>query len=57
VAMLLRYSFGLGKEADAVEKAVADVVAAGYRTRDIYIEGMKLVNTQEMGNAVVETLG
>ncbi len=53
VAMLLRYSFGLGMEADAVEKAVADVIAAGYRTRDIYTEGTKLVNTQEMGDVVV----
>jgi 3-isopropylmalate dehydrogenase len=53
VAMLLRYSFGLVAEADAVEKAVADVIADGYRTRDIYTEGMKLVNTEEMGNVVV----
>jgi len=53
VAMLLRYSFGLEAEADAVEKAVTDVVAAGYRTRDIYTEGTKLVNTHEMGDVVV----
>ncbi len=55
-AMLLRYSFGLGVEADAVEKAVADVIAAGYRTKDIYTEGTKLVNTQEMGDVVCQKL-
>jgi len=52
IAMLLRYSLGLNEEAIAVEKAVAAVVAAGYRTKDIYTEGMKLVNTEEMGNTV-----
>jgi len=56
VAMLLRYSFGLEAEAAAVEKAVADVVAAGYRTADIYTEGTKRVNTSEMGAAVVARL-
>ncbi|MBN2393418.1 MAG: 3-isopropylmalate dehydrogenase [Anaerolineae bacterium] len=56
VAMLLRYSFGLGAEADAVEQAVADVIADGYRTRDIYTVGTKLVNTTEMGDVVVQRL-
>ena len=56
VAMLLRYSFGLGAEAAAVEKAVAGVLVAGYRTKDIYTEGTKLVNTTEMGDVVVGKL-
>ena len=56
VAMLLRYSFGLSAEANAVEQAVVDVIAEGYRTRDIYTEGTKLVNTEEMGNVVVAVL-
>lgn len=56
VAMMLRYSFGLGEEADAVEQAVSGVLEAGYRTKDIYTEGMKLVNTVEMGEVVVATL-
>ena len=56
VALLLRYSFGLGEEADAVEKAVTGVLEAGYRTKDIFTEGTKLVNTEEMGKSVVEVL-
>ncbi len=56
VALLLRYSFGLGEEADAVEEAVTGVLEAGYRTKDIFTEGTKLVNTEEMGKSVVEVL-
>jgi len=56
VALLLRYSFGLEAEAVAVERAVANVIAAGYRTKDIYTEGTKLVNTQEMGDSVCQVL-
>jgi 3-isopropylmalate dehydrogenase len=55
VGMLLRYSLGLNEEAAAVEKAVAEVVAAGYRTKDIYTEGTELVNTAEMGDVVCQT--
>ena len=33
--MALRYSFGLSEAADAVDKAIADVLAAGLRTADI----------------------
>ncbi|MBN1876968.1 MAG: 3-isopropylmalate dehydrogenase [Anaerolineae bacterium] len=56
VGLLLRYSLGLGEEANAVEKAVADTLEAGYRTKDIYTEGAKLVNTEEMGTVVVGKL-
>ena len=52
-AMLLRWSFGLHAEADAVERAVEDVLAAGYRCRDIMTPGGKLVGTRAMGDAVV----
>lgn len=55
-AMMLRYSFGLETEAVAIEKAVATVLDAGYRTGDIMSEGMKLVGTREMGRLVVEAL-
>ena len=62
-AMLLRYSFGLETEAKAVEKAVNDVLDAGYRTGDIagsHIEEVKaagrLVGTKKMGQLVVEYL-
>ncbi|HNT77299.1 MAG TPA: 3-isopropylmalate dehydrogenase [Anaerolineae bacterium] len=55
-AMLLRYSLSLNEEAAAVEKAVADVVAAGYRTRDIYTDGTKLTHTKEMGSLICQRL-
>ena len=53
-AMMLRYSFDLDKEADAVEAAVKSVIADGYRTVDIMAEGMKQVSTTEMGNLIAE---
>lgn len=56
VAMMLRYSFGMGREADAVEAAVADVLAQGLRTGDIMQEGAKKVGTKAMGDAIVAAL-
>jgi 3-isopropylmalate dehydrogenase len=53
-AMLLRHSLRLEKEAGAVESAVAAVLEAGYRTRDIMEEGGKLVGTSGMGDAIAE---
>ncbi len=51
-AMMLRYSFGLEAEADAVEAAVRKVLQDGYRTTDIFSEGKKRVGTGEMGDCV-----
>ena len=51
-AMLLRYSFDLDQEADAVEAAVRAVLAEGYRTGDIFSEGCKKVGTTEMGSLI-----
>lgn len=51
-AMLLRYSFDLDREADAVEAAVQQVLTEGYRTGDIYSEGTTRVGTSEMGDLV-----
>ena len=56
-AMMLRWSFGLEREADAVEAAVDAVLADGYRCGDIKTPGCKLVGTVEMGDAVVMHLG
>ncbi len=56
VAMMLRISLGLEEEANRVDQAVADVLAAGYRTPDIMAPGMTQVGTQEMGDRVVERL-
>ena len=55
-AMLLRYSLGLKREAAAIEAAVAQTIAAGYRTEDLREEGKQMVGTQEMGARVVEAL-
>lgn len=55
-AMLLRYTLGLGNEADAVEQAVFKVLDGGYRTGDIMSDGMKLIGTAEMGRLVREAL-
>ena len=51
-AMMLRYSFDLDKEADAVERAVSAVLKDGYRTVDIMSEGMEQIGTKEMGDRV-----
>ena len=53
-AMMLRFSFDLDKEADAIEDAVRKVLADGYRTVDIMDEGMKQVGTTEMGNLICD---
>lgn len=55
-AMMLRYSFDLDAAADAIEKAVAQVLKDGYRTSDIMSEGMTLVGTDKMGDLIKETL-
>jgi len=56
--MMLRYSFGMIEAADAIDNAVAKVLDLGYRTRDIYQEGtgLKLVNTKEIGDAIIANL-
>ena len=55
-AMMLRFSFDLDKEADAVETAVQKVLTAGYRTGDIMSEGCKLVGTKEMGDLIADAI-
>ncbi len=55
-AMMLRYSFDLDKEADAIEGAVRQVLKDGYRTVDIYSEGMKKVSCSEMGDLLCERI-
>ena len=51
-AMMLKYSFDLDREADAVEKAVAEVLSEGYRTIDIMSEGKIQIGTKEMGDRI-----
>ena len=54
VAMMLRYSLGLDKEASVIEKAVDDVLSQGYRTYDIMAEGKTRVGTAEMGDLIAK---
>jgi 3-isopropylmalate dehydrogenase len=55
-AMMLRWSFGLSREADRVERAVEKVLADGIRSMDLKSLGGKVVGTREMGAAVIERL-
>lgn len=55
-AMMLRYSFDLDQEAEAVEKAVERVLKDGYRSIDIMSEGKTLVNTAEMGDLICDRI-
>ncbi|EJK80865.1 3-isopropylmalate dehydrogenase [Agrobacterium rhizogenes] len=52
-AMCLRYSFALVTEADALEKAIANVLDSGIRTGDIMSAGSRQVGTTEMGDAIL----
>lgn len=54
VAMLLRHSFKLEREAACVEAAVQSALAAGYRTADLARAGQSSLSTSEMGKRVVE---
>lgn len=54
--MSLRYSFGLTEEADLIDKAIANVLAQGYRTSDIMQPNMREVGTTEMGGAILKEL-
>ena len=53
-AMMLRYSFDMTEEADAVEAAVTKVLEEGYRTGDIMSEGCKHVSCSQMGTLIAE---
>jgi 3-isopropylmalate dehydrogenase len=54
--MALRYSFGMGREADLIDQAIAATLAKGLRTADIKSEGAKIVSTSQMGDAVIGEL-
>lgn len=54
--MMLKYSFGLNKEAELIEKVVLSVLEDGYRTGDIMSEGMRLVKTEEITKLVLNKI-
>lgn len=55
-AMMLRFSFDLDQEADAIEHAVAQVLKDGYRTIDIMSEGKTQVGTEKIGDLICERI-
>ena len=54
--MCLRYSFGMGPEADQLQSAITTVLEKGMRTADIMQDGMQLVSTSGMGDAILAEL-
>ena len=56
VAMMLRFSFNMSDEADAIEAAVNKALDDGYRTADIWKEGLKKVGCKEMGAVIASNL-
>jgi len=55
-AMMLRFSFDMPKEADAIENAVSAYLDAGYRTADIRSEGQTLVGCKQCGQLIIQNL-
>ena len=56
VAMLLRHSFHLEREAECVERAVISALDQGFRTADLARAGKTPVTTSAMGHEVIEQL-
>ena len=56
VAMMLRYTFSLEQEAQAIEAAVGSVLDGGWRTTDIMSAGMYQVGTKEMGTLIAQAV-
>lgn len=56
-SMMLRYSFDLDKEADAIDNAVKSVLEEGYRTIDIMSEGCTQVGCKQMGDLLAQKIG
>ena len=56
IAMMFRFSLGLDAEAEAVEAAVGEVLASGYRTPDIATPGSSVVGTRQMGELIANRI-
>ena len=56
LAMMLRYSFDMGEDADLLERAVEMALASGKRTGDIMVAGAEQVSTDGMAGAVITAL-
>jgi 3-isopropylmalate dehydrogenase len=55
-AMMLKYSFDMIEDAALIEQAVQNVLSKGFRTQDIKKDNQNVVNTKEMGKAVIQEL-
>lgn len=55
-ALLLRYSFGMEKEAQVVEQAVEQVLQSGLRTGDLTPDKSTCCSTIEMGAAILNKI-
>jgi 3-isopropylmalate dehydrogenase len=55
-AMMLRYSFSLEREADAIERAVKEALSDGVRTMDIKKDDEKAYSTEEAGLEIVRRI-
>lgn len=56
VAMMLKYSFDLAKEAENIESAIQATLDQGYRTKDVESPGSKVIGTVEMGDLIVKQM-
>ncbi len=54
--MMFTYSFNMPEVEEVIDRAVRNVLSKGYRTKDIYSEGCKLVSTEEMGDLIAEEI-
>lgn len=55
-AMLLRFTAKMDKEANEIEHAIEDALAAGARTRDLAGPGERVLSTRDMGQAIEDAL-
>ncbi len=55
-AMMLRYTFNYNEAADAIERAVKEVLDAGYRTADLAANSSEALSTEQMGQKIVELI-
>ncbi|RUM87425.1 MAG: 3-isopropylmalate dehydrogenase [Thermovibrio sp.] len=54
--MMFTYSFNMPEVEEVIDRAVMSVLSKGYRTKDIYSEGCKLISTEEMGDLIAEEI-
>lgn len=56
VALMFRLTFGYHEAADAIERAVKEVLDAGHRTSDIAVEKSKAISTSQMGDLIIAAI-